>query len=109
MSGENRTLRIALAQVDTSVGDIDGNAARINDWIGRAREAGAQMVVFPEQTLTGYPAEDLWLKRHFLDTAHRALEEVARGVEGIVALIGQIYLVTVVATIVGGLGSRRRA
>ena len=88
MSHEYPTLRVALAQVDTTVGDIQGNARLVRDWIGRAREAGAQLVVFPEQTLTGYPAEDLWLKKHFLDAADRALAEVADDVEGIVALVG---------------------
>ena len=88
MTDEPRTLRVALAQVNTTVGDIDGNAGLIGEWIGRARDAGAQVVVFPEQTLTGYPAEDLWLKPHFLDAAERALEGLAAGVEGIVALVG---------------------
>jgi NAD+ synthase (glutamine-hydrolysing) len=88
VTDEHPTLRVALAQVNTTVGDIDGNARLIREWIGRAREAGAQLVVFPEQTLTGYPAEDLWLKPHFLDAADRALAEVAGDVGGIVALIG---------------------
>jgi NAD+ synthase (glutamine-hydrolysing) len=88
VADEHPTLRVALAQVNTTVGDIEGNARLVREWIGRAREAGAQLVVFPEQTLTGYPAEDLWLKRHFLDEADRALAELARDVEGIVALVG---------------------
>ena len=54
------------------MGDIEGNARLISAWIARARQAGAQLVVFPEQTVTGYPAEDLWLKPHFLDAARRA-------------------------------------
>ena len=81
-------LRIALAQVNTTVGDIDGNAALVADWIGRAKAAGAGVVVFPEQTIGGYPAEDLWLKQHFLAAGRRALDELAAGVEGIVALVG---------------------
>jgi NAD+ synthase (glutamine-hydrolysing) len=88
VTDEHRTLRVALAQVNTTVGDVAGNAALIRESIGRAREAGAQLVVFPEQTLTGYPAEDLWLKPHFLDAAERALEELVADVEGIVALVG---------------------
>ncbi len=52
-------LRIALAQVDLTVGDIPGNAALVREWTKRAAEAGAQLVVFPEMTLTGYPPEDL--------------------------------------------------
>jgi NAD+ synthase (glutamine-hydrolysing) len=81
-------MRVALAQVNTTVGDIQGNAMLAADWITRARGAGAQLVILPEQTLTGYPAEDLWLKPHFLEAADRALEELARQVEGIVAMVG---------------------
>jgi NAD+ synthase (glutamine-hydrolysing) len=85
---EHRTLRVALAQVNTTVGDVDGNARLVRDWIGRARDAEAQLVVFPEQTITGYPAEDLWLKPHFLNVARRAMDELAESVEGIVAVVG---------------------
>ncbi len=88
MEASNVTLRIALAQVNTTVGDIAGNAALVADWIGRARDAGAGVVVFPEQTVGGYPAEDLWLKEHFLAAGRRALDELARDVTGIVALVG---------------------
>ncbi len=88
MTDERRRLRVALAQINTTVGDVEGNASLVGEWIHRARDAGAQLVVFPEQTITGYPAEDLWLKPHFLDVSRRAVEELARGVEGIVALVG---------------------
>jgi NAD+ synthase (glutamine-hydrolysing) len=88
VTDEHRTLRLALAQVNTTVGDIQGNTRLVREWIGHAREAGAQLVVFPEQTLTGYPAEDLWLKRHFLEAAESSLGELAGEVEGIVALVG---------------------
>jgi NAD+ synthase (glutamine-hydrolysing) len=88
MAGETRMLRIALAQMNPTVGDIAGNARLISAWIARARDAGAQLVVFPEQTVTGYPAEDLWLKPHFLDAARAAVDELASAVGGIVAMIG---------------------
>jgi NAD+ synthase (glutamine-hydrolysing) len=88
MAGDTVRLRIALAQVNPTVGDIDGNAHLISTWIARAREAGAQLVVFPEQTVTGYPAEDLWLKPHFLAAAGRAVDEIASGITEIVALVG---------------------
>jgi NAD+ synthase (glutamine-hydrolysing) len=81
-------LRIALAQIDPTVGDIDGNAAKIAEWIGRARAEGAELVIFPELCVPGYPAEDLYLKRHFVEANRRAVEELARGAGEIVALVG---------------------
>jgi NAD+ synthase (glutamine-hydrolysing) len=81
-------MRIALAQIDPTVGDVDGNAAKVAEWIGRAREAGAELVIFPELCLPGYPAEDLYLKPHFIAANWRAVEELARGVSGITALVG---------------------
>ncbi len=81
-------MRVALAQIDPTVGDIDGNSAKVAEWIGRAREEGANLVVFPELCIPGYPAEDLYLKRHFLEANRRAVEELAAGVEGITALVG---------------------
>jgi NAD+ synthase (glutamine-hydrolysing) len=88
MADQALRIRIALAQANLTVGDVDGNAEVVADWIDRARRAGAQLVVFPEQTITGYPAEDLWLKSNFLREARRALEEIAARVEGIVAVVG---------------------
>jgi NAD+ synthase (glutamine-hydrolysing) len=81
-------MRIALAQIDPTVGDIDGNAAKIAEWIGRAGEAGAELTIFPELAVPGYPAEDLYLKRHFIAANRRAVEELARGVEGTTVLVG---------------------
>jgi NAD+ synthase (glutamine-hydrolysing) len=88
MADETARLRIALAQVNPTVGDIEGNARLVSDWIARAREAGAQLVVFPELTIPGYPPEDLLLKPHFLAANERALQELAADVAGIVALVG---------------------
>src|ERR1044072_9192523 len=79
-------LRIALAQMNAVVGDIDGNLAKVEDLAARARGEGAQLVVFPELTLTGYPPEDLLLKRGFLRRAQAALEGLA--VDGIAAVLG---------------------
>ncbi|HEU4945471.1 MAG TPA: NAD+ synthase [Solirubrobacterales bacterium] len=81
-------MRVALAQIDPTVGDIDGNAAKIAEWIGRAEREGAGLTVFPELCLPGYPAEDLYLKRHFVEANRRAVEELARGVSTTVALVG---------------------
>ena len=81
-------MRVALAQINPTVGDIDANAAKVSEWIARARAEGADLVVFPELCVPGYPAEDLYLKRHFIEANRRAVEEIAAGVEGIVALVG---------------------
>jgi NAD+ synthetase len=79
-------LRIALAQMNAVVGDIDGNVAKVEEFSAKARDAGAQLVVFPELTLTGYPPEDLLLKRGFLRRAQSALEGLA--IDGITAVVG---------------------
>ncbi len=81
-------MRVALAQINPTVGDIDANAAKIAAWIDRARAEGADLVIFPELCLPGYPAEDLYLKRHFLEANRRAVEELATAVQGITALVG---------------------
>jgi NAD+ synthase (glutamine-hydrolysing) len=81
-------LRLALAQIDATVGDLEGNAETIVEYAERARDQSAAVVVFPELALTGYPPEDLLLKTGFLEEAGAALEELARRIEGIVALVG---------------------
>ena len=81
-------MRIALAQIDPTVGDIDGNAAKIAEWIDRAAAEGADLAIFPELCVPGYPAEDLYLKRHFVAANLAAVEELARGVGEMVALVG---------------------
>ncbi len=81
-------MRIALAQIDPTVGDIDGNAAKIAEWIARAEGEGAALTVFPELSLPGYPAEDLYLKRHFVAANLRAIEKLAGAVKETVALVG---------------------
>jgi NAD+ synthase (glutamine-hydrolysing) len=70
-------LRIALAQVNATVGDVDGNAALIADRTRRAHEAGAHLVVFPEMALTGYPVEDLALRESFAAASKQALATLA--------------------------------
>jgi NAD+ synthase/NAD+ synthase (glutamine-hydrolysing) len=71
-------MRIALAQIDNTVGDLDANAAKILDFARRAERAGAHLAVFPELALTGYPPRDLVEKQSFLDRTRCALEEIAR-------------------------------
>jgi NAD+ synthase (glutamine-hydrolysing) len=82
------TLRIALSQIDAVVGDIPGNEAKIRDGLRRARSAGAQIVLFPELAVTGYPPEDLLLKEHFLADARAAVERIGQDATGIVAIVG---------------------
>jgi NAD+ synthase (glutamine-hydrolysing) len=74
--------------MNATVGDIAANAERVRAGIGAAREAGAEVVLFPELALTGYPPEDLLLKEHFLSDARTALHELAQEARGIVALVG---------------------
>jgi NAD+ synthase (glutamine-hydrolysing) len=81
-------MRIALAQLDVVVGDLAGNRDRIVSSLGEAGEAGADLVVFPELAVTGYPPEDLLLRPGFLRAARETLEEVARATTGIVAFVG---------------------
>src|SRR5918999_2292649 len=81
-------LRVALAQIDPTVGDIRGNARMIAEHTAAARDQGAALVVFPELTISGYPPEDLLLKTSFLDQVSVALEELASQTRGIVALVG---------------------
>jgi NAD+ synthase (glutamine-hydrolysing) len=83
-----RTLRVALAQINTTVGDLHGNATKIVEWMGRARDAGADVVAFPELAIAGYPPEDLVLRRSFVADNIAALHEVARASQGITAIVG---------------------
>jgi NAD+ synthase (glutamine-hydrolysing) len=81
-------VRLALCQLNATVGEIAGNARRIRAGIAAARDAGAELVLFPELALTGYPPEDLLLKEHFLADADAALRELAAEAHGIVAVVG---------------------
>jgi NAD+ synthase (glutamine-hydrolysing) len=83
-----RTLTVALAQIDSTVGDLDGNADKIRAGIERARSQGAQLVLFPELALTGYPPEDLLIKTGFLRDAAARLDELAEIAEDVVAIVG---------------------
>ena len=83
-----QSLRVALAQIDTTVGDLDGNASKIVEWIGRARDLGVDVVAFPELAVTGYPPEDLLLRRSFVEDNIAALDRIAAASKGIVAVVG---------------------
>jgi NAD+ synthase (glutamine-hydrolysing) len=88
MDDDRHALRLALAQLNPTVGDVEGNAALVAEAIGRARDAGADLVLLPELTISGYPPEDLLLKPHFLAACEEALEALAPQVEGVVAMVG---------------------
>jgi NAD+ synthase (glutamine-hydrolysing) len=81
-------VRVALAQINPTVGDLEGNARLIVDWIGRARDLAADIVCFPELAITGYPPEDLVLKPSFVRDNLTQLNRVARATTGISAVVG---------------------
>ncbi|MGQ9603094.1 MAG: NAD+ synthase [bacterium] len=81
-------MRIALAQMNPIVGDIDGNGSKIIHWIKKARRYRVDLIAFPELVICGYPAEDLLLKPGFVKRCHEAIKEIARQVEGTVAIVG---------------------
>src|SRR5437764_15362111 len=81
-------MRLALAQINTTVGDLDGNQERILRGIEEAKVKGADIVLFPELAVTGYPPEDLLLRPGFIAAADESLREIARRTRGIVALVG---------------------
>ncbi len=81
-------MRLALAQINTVVGDLAGNRSRILASLDEARSAGADLVLFPELAVTGYPPEDLLLRPGFVRAARASLEAIARACTGITALVG---------------------
>src|SRR5438876_2628889 len=83
-----RRCRVALAQINPIVGDLDGNVRKIVEGMGHARELGCRLVAFPELAIPGYPPEDLLLKRVFIDANLRALEEITRASRGLTAVVG---------------------
>ena len=81
-------MRLGLAQINSVVGDLDGNADRIRGRLDEARSHGVDVILFPELIVTGYPPEDLLLRPGFIRAVERTLQRVARDCRGIVALIG---------------------
>jgi NAD+ synthase (glutamine-hydrolysing) len=81
-------MRLALAQINPIVGDLDGNRALIVERIEEAKRANADIVVFPELAVTGYPPEDLLLRPGFLRAAEGSLDQIALAARGIVVLVG---------------------
>jgi NAD+ synthase (glutamine-hydrolysing) len=81
-------LRVALAQINAVVGDLTGNEERIATAMREAREAGADLVLFPECAVTGYPAEDLLLREHFLRDTREVVDRLAEQARDVVAIVG---------------------
>jgi NAD+ synthase (glutamine-hydrolysing) len=81
-------MRLALAQINTTVGDLPGNREKIIACLEEAKQAHADLVLFPELAVTGYPPEDLLLRPGFLKAAESSLAEIARSARGIAALVG---------------------
>ncbi|MFQ5875185.1 MAG: nitrilase-related carbon-nitrogen hydrolase, partial [Dehalococcoidia bacterium] len=83
-----RIFRLALAQVNLTVGDIEGNVAKLLDYVQEARALGAHLVAFPEMAVTGYPPEDLLFKPSFIQENLRGMERVAAASQGIAVVVG---------------------
>ncbi len=81
-------MRLALAQMNAVVGDLPGNREKILTYLADARAGGADLVLFPELAVTGYPPEDLLLRPGFLRAARETLGEIAQATDGLVALVG---------------------
>ncbi len=85
-----RTIRISMAQINLTVGDLKGNKDKIIDYMQRARKLGSDMVVFTELAVTGYPPEDLILKPQFVKDNLRTLREITKAAKGITAIVGYV-------------------
>ena len=83
-----RTFRLALAQINSTVGDLDGNARKIIDYIDQARALQADLVAFPEMAIPGYPPEDLLFKPQFIQANMEKMREVAEASRGIAVVVG---------------------
>ena len=80
--------RIAMAQINTTVGDLEGNVRKIKEYVRKSRELGVDIVTFPELAITGYPPEDLLLKPDFISANLKALQDVASACRGITSVVG---------------------
>ena len=87
-SSSRERIRIALAQINCTVGDLAGNASRIRQSVEQARTAGADLVLAPELALCGYPPEDLLLREGFFNDCRRELERLAAQIHGVTAVVG---------------------
>ncbi|MGH2971530.1 MAG: NAD+ synthase [Gaiellaceae bacterium] len=85
-------MRLVLAQINPTVGDLDGNRALILERLEEAKDAGADIAIFPELAVTGYPPEDLLLRPGFVHAAERSLEQIAHASRGVTLLVGTPHL-----------------
>jgi NAD+ synthase (glutamine-hydrolysing) len=83
-----RTLRIGLCQINTTVGDIEGNTKKILDYVAKGKRMGADLLAFPEMAITGYPPEDLLFMPKFIEANLKAIDRIARAASSITALVG---------------------
>src|SRR3989338_2697800 len=85
---KKQSLRIGIAQINCTVGDLEGNSQKIRQYLSQAKAEGADIVCFPELALTGYPPEDLLLKPKFISDNLEKLKELVKAVEDVVAVVG---------------------
>ena len=81
-------LRLAMAQINTTVGDLEGNTAKIIGWTNKARDAGVDIIVFPEMSITGYPPEDLLFQHSFVSQNIDKMHQVVAQSNGITVVFG---------------------
>src|SRR4030042_1936568 len=86
--GIMRTLRIGLCQINTTVGDIEGNTRKILDYMKKGKKMAADLLVFPEMAVTGYPPEDLLLMPKFIEANLKAIQRIAKATTSVTAIVG---------------------
>jgi NAD+ synthase (glutamine-hydrolysing) len=86
-----RTLRIGLCQINTTVGDIEGNTKKILDHIVKGKKMGVDLLAFPEMAVTGYPPEDLLLMPKFIEANLKAVNKIAKATTSITAIVGFVH------------------
>src|SRR5512137_2880090 len=85
------TLRIGLFHINTTVVDIEGNTKKILDYIAKGKKMGADLLVFPEMAVTGYPPEDLLLMPKFIEANLKAVDRIAKVTTSITAIVGFVH------------------
>jgi NAD+ synthase (glutamine-hydrolysing) len=88
LGGKMRTLRIGLCQINTTVGDIEGNTKKILAYVEKGKKMGADLLAFPEMAITGYPPEDLLFMPKFIEANSKAIKTIAKATSSIAALVG---------------------